>query len=85
MDSNDILEQGKRRRRIDARRKYFQEHRISIILKIVSITIAVLALSFGVAKYCGWLPPSYKVNSTTINDKPQTNSNNTTSKTVDKQ
>lgn len=47
----DILEQGRRRRRIDARRKYIQEHKPQIILTGIGLTISVLILLFGILNY----------------------------------
>jgi len=41
---NPVLEQSERRKRIDAHRKYFQEHKIPIILTIIGLVVAIIAL-----------------------------------------
>ena len=52
---NPVLEQSKRRRQIDARRKHDQVNKTSITLKRLGIIATLIALAFAVANHYGWL------------------------------
>ena len=49
---NPVLEQSERRKKIDVRRKYFQEHKLQITIAAIGIIISTLILLFGILNYC---------------------------------
>ena len=50
---NPVLKQSERRKRIDVYRKYFQEHKIPIILTVIGTAIAFLILLLNMLSYYG--------------------------------